>query len=140
MRLNTEIFRKAYWQEYEEAAHRELFGEDYIEEAKDYDLVILVTTEDGEKFFYSTVKELDSQSAYMNFGGMFKLFRGKGGGQRGFHEVVCCLKERYKRIGFTCRTKNFPMIKLGLNEGFVIIGMRLVYGFPNLEFLLERGI
>lgn len=139
MKLSGDIYSKEYWEMYAATANKELFGDMYPDEVyKDYDFVVLVTNEDKDKVCYSTVKELDKETVYLNFGGTFSKFRGKGLTNECFNKIVSCLKDKYKRLGLTCRTKNIPMIKVGLNEGFEIVGMRMVYGFVNLELLYEK--
>lgn len=139
MKLQANVLSKIEWKWIEKAVHEDIFGDDYKGVHLDYNYAVLVLTEDGERFSYSLVKELDRDTAYLPYGGMFKMFRGYNGGYRGFHEIIEKLKKSYTRIGFATRTTNIPMIKLGLNEGFIIIGLRKVFGLPNVEFLLERG-
>lgn len=139
MKLQASVVPKEQWKKIEDAAHADLFGEWHMDEARNYDFTVLVNTESGENFSYGLVKEMDAETAYLTFGGMFSQFKGQGTGYQGMREIVSVLKEKYKRVGFACRVKNVGMIKLGLNEGFEIIGLRMIYGFLNVEFLLEKG-
>lgn len=140
MNLSASIETKEYWDHFVMDASEDLFGELFPKEVyKDYDFVVLIQNEDKEHVCYSTIKEVDAETAYLNFGGTFSKFRGKGLTRECFNKIVGILKSKYPRLGMTCRTQNTPMVKLGLGEGFMIIGMRMVYGFVNIELLYEGG-
>lgn len=139
MTLMTSIWSKEQWDELAYVMHSEVFGNEIPEQAVSYDFVLLVSNLDGQKVAYSMIKELDGETAYMTFGGVFPAFKAKGIGYLSFHEMVKTLLGRYKRVGLATSTKNTPMIKLGLNEEFEIIGMRLVNGVKHIELLLEGG-
>lgn len=139
MNLSTRFVEKKVWDMQAEQAHVEAFGDLGIEHYLNYKFVVLVENEDKQQMAYTMIKETDKESAYITFGGTFKPYRSGGSGYACFKEIVSSLLMRYKRVGFACRTKNHPMIKLGLNEQFEIVGMRMFYGFPYLEFLKERG-
>lgn len=122
------------WEPIAQISHMDCFGDEFLDYAKKFDYVVLV--EDGDiRLGYSTVKELDSESAYLVFGGVFSHWRNKKVGV--FKEIVEFLKPKYKRIGFATKTKNFPMIKLGINENFELVGMKKFNKIPYGEFLLE---
>lgn len=136
MNIETVLVPKEEWKIVAGLVHKEVFGTEFEEEYLSYDLAILVK-KDGENLCYGTLEELDKETAHINFGGIFNKFKTQKFGYIGFHEMVIKLKNNYKRIGFSTKTKNLSMIKLGINEGFEIVGIRKVYGITNLDFLLE---
>lgn len=136
--MNAEVIDYKTWDQISEGVHFDCFGNEFpVEEYKTFDFAIL--TRNGEdKVCYCTVKELDKNTAYLNFGGMFPLYRGQRESYAGFKSMVDLLRSKYKHVAFITKTKNIGMIKLGLNENFEIIGLRRIYGVPHLEFLLRR--
>lgn len=136
----AEIISKISWEPLRDKVHQDCFGKDFLDDYKAYHFVVAVKDEAGEIVSYTQVKELDGESAYMTFGGTVAKHRNQGSGYKNFGAMVNVLKQKYKFVGVTTKTTNVGMIKLALNAGFLIIGMRLINGIPNLEFLLERGM
>lgn len=139
MNLSTRVVSKKEWDLFALEVHKELFGEFGLDHFRSYDFTILVEHENGDKVAYVNIKELDAESAYVTFGGLFKEYRGYGVGFKSLNLAVDELLKKYLRVGFACRTKNFAMIKMGISKGFEIIGLKKMYGFNYLEFTLERG-
>ena len=137
MNLSAKIVEKAEWESIESFAHEELFGKEYLDLYKDYNFAVLVSG-GADMVCYATIKELDADTAFLNFGGTFKKYQSQYLTSECLKKIKDTLTKKYKYVGFCCRTKNIAMIKVGLNNGFNIIGMKLVLGLPNLEFLLER--
>lgn len=137
--MEAEIIPKVDWEHIREAIHHDVFGNEFLDEYHAYHFVVAVTDKDNQLVSYSQVKELDGESAYMTFGGTVSKHRNQGSGYVNFGAMVDMLKGKYKYVGVTTKTTNIGMIKLALNAGFVIIGMRSINGIPNLEFLIERG-
>lgn len=139
MKLKAEVIEKTKWDQMCESYLKDSFGTLVNEDYENYSFCILVKTEGDTPHTYAMVRELDSETAYLTFGGVTKDFRGQGDSYFAFTEIVSLLNKMYLRVGFSCRSNNTGMIKVGLNEGFEITGMQTVYGFPHLLFLLERG-
>lgn len=139
MKLKANHVSKEIWDIISQKAHTGLFGNLYSEDFKKYDFTILVTNEDDEQVCYSMVKEIDAESAFLTFGGTFEPFRGKNLTVECLKKISESLLAKYKYLGFCCRANNAPMVKVGLDCGYKIIGLLEIYGLPNLEFLLERG-
>ncbi len=100
----------------------------------------LIGGEEKTPHYFVTVRELDSESVYIQHGGLFPLIKGQGKGSACFSEIVAWLWGRgYKRINFLTENTNTPMIKLGLNNSFKVVGMRVFEKELLLEMLLERG-
>lgn len=137
MKLLASVITKEQWKAVERESHADLFGDEYGELFKEYNFVVLVTL-GPDMVCYATIKELDGDTAFLNFGGTFRRYRGQNLTSQCLEKILACLKPQYKYIGFCCRTKNIAMIKVGLNNGFQMIGMKLILGLPNIEFLFER--
>lgn len=138
MKFETELIEKFSWETCREQFHKDIFGDDFKDQNREYDFTLVVKL-DGVNVSYTQVKELDRDTAYMTFGGVFPEFRSKGIGYDNFQAMVDVLTAKYKMIGIATRTNNIGMIKLCFNSKFEIIGLRLINGLPSLEFLLERG-
>lgn len=137
MLFRAEILSKESWIGVWESYHKDGFGEHAIQDGQTCTYPIILKSGDDELVAYATVKELDAETANINFGCVFSKYRKLGFGYEVFKEIVKEIENKYKRITFICRTKNVPMIKLGLNEGFEIIGIRKIYNLPHIEFMKE---
>lgn len=138
MKLKTERFSKDVWLSvFGTEAHQDLFGTFDLETMPFFDFAILVTNGYDEKLTYGLAKEIDRDSLYFTYGGMFSKFRNQKLGSECFHAVVESAKGNYKRAGFSTKTSNIGMIKLGFNEGFEIVGIRLIKQVPYVELLKD---
>lgn len=130
MNLRAEIIQKEDWIN---------LPPHLVEDQKDYNFVVLISQESsGEWVGYTKVKELDSETALLTFFKLFGDFRSQGLGVKLMQHIIDSLFPMYKRIGYSCSTKNIAAIKIGFEHDFEIIGMRLIDGVRSLELLLER--
>jgi len=92
----------------------------------------------GTPMGYVTVRELDSETLYWSYGGAFpETF--------GTIKVLPCYKlfaEQSKKYGFkriftSIKNTNRPMLKMALNQDFVVVGMRTFENEIFLELLKE---
>ena len=119
-------------------AHEKIF--DYgLCEAHIFRYVLAVFSDNGVIVGYISIDELDGESAYLPYGGMFVNAHGTGKATDAFGLCLGYLKNNYKRVGFLTKTTNKKMINLGHKMGFEIVGMRMEHGVPCVEMLLEFG-
>lgn len=138
MKLKTNIISREIWlQDFGYDAHQDLFGNFDLETMPFFDFAVLVTSEENERLTYGLAKEVDRDSLYFTYGGMFSKFRNQKMGAECFHAVVDAAKSDYKRAGFATKTSNIGMIKLGFNEGFEIVGLRLIKEILYVELLKD---
>jgi len=120
--LNLEKISKQDWSIMSQAAHAYSFG---LERSNDMDRVsyALVTRKsDDELCCYSTIIEIDKDSAYMQHGGNFEAAKGTTMTLRGYLLMVNYLRETYKNVSTRVYNKNISMLKLSMAVGFVIVG------------------
>jgi hypothetical protein len=124
------------WQELSEVAHLVCFDELRPKSLDRIDFA-LVVVEENVPLAYTTVKELDSESAYMQFGGAFPSAKGTAKSLSSYLEMVSFLKSKYKRISTIIQNTNTPMMKFAMKADFLVIGVRIRDAEVYLEHFLE---
>lgn len=129
---------KDKWYSDYSGSHQKIF--DYgLSEAHVFRYVLAVFDDSNVLSGYISVDELDRESAYLPYGGMFMNHQGVGLATDSFGLCLGELKKDYKRVGFLTKTINKKMINLGHKLGFEIVGMRMEHGVPCVEMLLDFG-
>lgn len=134
--MKVEKIEKETWFEKYAGAHQKIFTYG-LDEAHIFDFVLGVFDDLGDVCGYITVTELDAESAFLSYGGMFMSHRSLGKAPEAFGHCLRFLHDKYKRAGFVTKTSNKAMINLGHKMGFEIIGMRKAHNVPCVEMLLE---
>lgn len=124
------------WYDKYAGAHQKIFAYG-LDEAHLFDFVLGMFDDSDDLCGYISVCELDSESAFVFYGGMFMHARGIGKATEGFGVCIIELMKKYKRVGLLTENKNKIMINLGHKLGFDIVGLRQVRGVPCVEMLLE---
>lgn len=124
------------WQQYSENANLICFNEiGYSKlEMCDYALVV---EKDGVPLTYSTIKIMDSQTAYMQRGGSFPSAKDTILSFRAYEMTINHLKNTYKNLITRIENKNFAMLKFAMKVGFVISGLSVDKDKIYLEHHLE---
>lgn len=138
--IKISVLPKHEWDEYAENAHLICFGEHREKSFNRYDFAVVAENEDGVPLAYSTVRENDAESAYMQYGGAFPSSKGTILSFKGYVEIVNYLKKRYKNINTLIENKNTPMLKFAMSVGFRIIGIRNFKNEIYLEHLLMEVV
>jgi RimJ/RimL family protein N-acetyltransferase len=130
---------KDEWKLFSENAHCAIFEKHKNSNLEKCDFAILFyENEKSLPLGFITCKELDSETLYYQYGGLFKDFRGKGFSTDLFKEISRWCHEKYKYVGFRVENTNLPMLKLAMNAGYKIVGIRNFHNYILLEHLLER--
>lgn len=88
---------------------------------------------------YCTVRVLDAESCYWQYGGAFPGCKGTLYSLRSYQEYAkWCFKYGFQRVTTYIENTNTAMIKIALKVGFRIIGTRFFKGHVLVEFLLEK--
>lgn len=118
-------------------AHKLCFNEDRPIELNTCDYALLVVNERNHPIAYSTVIEIDKNSAYMQHGGSFPEFAGTIKVARAYHLMIAFIKENYKRITTRIQNTNMAMLKLAMSAGLLVNGIDFISGdiFLNLFYL-----
>ena len=125
------------WSKMAENAHLICFDEKRPSEMDRISYALLNV--DGEKVLnYCTVRELDSESVYWQFGGAFPNSKGTVHSARSYaRNIKWTFDQGYKRITTYVKNTNTNMFRIQLKCGFLPIGMRTVQGDIYIELLLE---
>lgn len=98
----------------------------------------LLQGEAGEPHSFVTIRELDNESVYLQHGGTFPSIRGKFMAAEHLRRFCTHLfAHGYKRACFLVENTNIPMIKIGLENQFLITGMRVFEKQVLLEMSKE---
>lgn len=125
------------WAEISEKAHRVVFKEERPKEMDRIDYVLLMETPEGEPCGYCTVRELDSESVYWQYGGAFPTAHSSPRAVECYSKSIEWTRSRYKRISTLVENNNVRYLKLAMHYGFRVIGCRTFQGKIYLELLNE---
>lgn len=121
-----------------ENAHRVVFHEVRPMQMDRIDHVLLVV--DGlVPLSYVTVRELDSETVYWQYGGAFPSSAGTLKVMKSYRLLIEFTKRGYKRISTLVQNTNISYLKMALSCGFVPMGVRFVKGEIYVELLNEFG-
>lgn len=125
------------WVEMAANAHLICFNEKRPASMDRIDYVLLNVRGD-EALNYCTVKELDAESVYWQYGGAFPNTKGTIQSAKSYaRNIDWTFKQGYKRITTYVRNDNIAMLKIQLKCGFRVIGTRTFKNEIYLEMLLE---
>jgi len=138
MNIEVDKINRGEWISMSRDAHLICFNEarDPMMDRIDF---ALINSRDGEPLNYCTVRELDSESVYWQYGGAFPNTKGTTTSFYSYkRNADWCFNEGYERITTYIENNNLAMLKIALKVGFLIIGTRTFKGHIMLELLLER--
>lgn len=127
------------WAAMSEGAHLICFNEQRPSSMDRIDFALIVVR-DQELLSYCTVRELDSESCYWQYGGAFPNAKGGPESVYSYRRYLdWCFLSGYKRVTTYIENTNLPMLKIALKTGFLIIGTRTFKNKIYLELLNEKG-
>ena len=133
------VLSKDQWKELSEAAHISVFEQKRPSALDRIDFALLQGGNERPESFV-TIRELDSESAYIQHGGNFPNVRATKTAAQHLVNYCLWLKEnKFKRVNFLVANTNIPMIKTGLNCQFLVTGMRVFKEETMLEMSKEFG-
>jgi len=118
------------WAHYSKDAHKAVFGEIREPELDRISYAMLIHNQE-KPIAFTTCRELDSESLYLQYGGCFS---GNVGipSIRAFEAVLRESKGKYKRISALVKNDNVNCLHMFMKFGFRAIGIRY---FKNEIFL-----
>ncbi len=126
------------WKEYSESAHMMAFKENRSSDMDRIDYALLVINSDNDTpLGYVTVRELDAESVYWQYGGATPASIRSITSYRTYEEMIKWTSTRYKRITTLIENDNIPMLKFAMSVGYRIIGCRTFKNSILLEHLIE---
>lgn len=130
----------AEWAQIAEGAHRVVFKEERPKHMDRVDYVLLVEEGTGQPSGYCTVRELDAESVYWQYGGAFPGTHSSSKAVECYGSLIDWTRTRYARISTLVENSNVRYLKLAMHYGFRVIGCRTFQGKIYLELLNElRG-
>ena len=136
--IDTQVLTKSEWDKWAEDAHLIAFSEIRPAHMNRYDYAI-VTQYALEPLGYITVRELDSESVYIPYGGAFPSAKGTKRSFDSFGHMLEKLSSAgIKNIMFYVNNKNLKMINFAHGYDFFINGCRMFEGEVFVEFLRRR--
>lgn len=138
--INVDRVEKSEWSTLSEHAHSAVFQEIRPKEWDRIDYALLAV-EDGSLYGYCTVRELDSSSIYLQYGGAFPPAAKSVKVYRAYSAFLAYFAARYRNVTTLVQNTNVSYLKLAMAFGFRIIGVRFFDGeiFVELFFDLTKG-
>lgn len=136
MKIHVQKLSQSEWGIFSENAHKIAFGKLKPVAMERIDYALIATTDTEELIGYVTVKEMDSDTVYWQFGGGFPPGVRTIRIWHGYMGFLDWTRARYKRMTTLIENTNVPMLKLAMHAGLRVIGIRNYKG----EVLLEHGI
>jgi len=117
---------KEDWYQLAEKAHLAVFSTVKKANTHRIDFALVVENEHGVPMQFVTCRELDSDSVYCQFGGSFPSALGTGQTIHGGQLMLEWLEKEagYRRVSFLVENTNAAMLKLAMQCGFLIMGVR----------------
>jgi len=132
------MLNKEKWAVLAENAHLIVFNEARKPEAERIDFALLVESEHGIPMQYVTVRELDQESLYFQYGGSFPGTKHTMQSFRCMEKILeWCKFMNYRRVNFLVENVNQAMLKLAMRCGFIITGIKTFSGHILLEHSRE---
>lgn len=127
---------KQEWSQHTEQAHFVCFGEVGYSALDRCDFALLVV-EGDVPLMYATIKETDSESAYLQRGGAFPSSKNTVLSYKAFDLIMNYLKTNYKYLTMRVLNTNKPMLKFAMKADFLIDGVNYAKGNIYLDHYLE---
>lgn len=136
--MRIEKIGREDWKVLSAHAHLSCFGEQkpaYFDRI-DYALLAIDEKRD-EPMGYVTVREIDYQTAYWQFGGAFPTIKQTLQVYTTYLAALKWMSSRYKRIYTYIENTNTTMLRIAMKAGFRIVGIRCFEMPLVLEHLIE---
>lgn len=124
------------WMDFSEAANQICFDHFRSRELNRVDYALLLIDNNKPQGF-TTVKEMDAESAYLQYGGAFPGHIGTPRPIQAFGLMLNFLREKYKRVTCYVENDNQTMLKICMKFGFRIVGVKMFKQQVLVENTLE---
>ena len=114
--MRIEKLKPEDWRYLAEDVHKVVFEERKPMSLDRIDYALLVVDEKPQA--YVTVREIDSESAYFQYGGAFPETKGTAASYECWKTVLGWAQEHYKRINFLVENDNKPMLRMAMSADF----------------------
>lgn len=128
---------KENWATFSEGAHRVVFEKEKPAYFDRIDYGLIAVTGDDIMAGYVTVREVDHETVYWQFGGGFPWAQKSILMAKAYDALLAHQAGRSKRMTTFIENVNVPMLKLALSRGLKICGLRLTRETTLVEFVKE---
>lgn len=126
------------WAKWSEKAHLVVFGERSSAEMDRFDFTLVSELEENSRMLgYVTCREFDSKSLYWQYGGAFPGTKSTSLSYPAYQKMVAWCASKYDRVMTLVENQNYPMLKMHLKNGFLIVGFRVHKGVGMVELVKE---
>lgn len=133
--MSIVVYSSEQWDKFASLAHYLVFKENRPSEMNRIDFALVVLK--GEKpLGYMTIREIDSETCYIQYGGAFESSKDTVMTYPAYKELIDWLSVKYKYCTTLIENTNLVMLKFAMKVGFKIIGIR---NFKD-QILLENFI
>ncbi len=129
---------KEDWYQLASPAHEAVFNEKWDAGLERIDFALLSVDAENMLIQYATIREMDRDSCFLNYGGSFPKYRGSIHALQSFRAILDWLYSNYKNVSFLTENINWPMLKFAIREKFRVIGVRTFKGHVMLEHYKGR--
>ena len=133
-----QIDAKEWADRWAENAHKICFDEMRPSHFNRIDYALIIVNGKNKPAGFCTVKELDHESVYWQYGGAFPDTQGTVWTFRCYEMLLDWTFNKYKRITTYVHNENIVYLKMIMKFGFRIIGVRFFAGKIYVELLNER--
>lgn len=124
MNLSVVRIDKDKWAEMAHDVHINVFGELPSSSKVDFALVVQNNSLPCFYFGYVTCRELDAETLYWSYGGMFEKHRNTNFSLRAMYALLGWCSERYARLNTLIEQENTKMQRLSLKAGWLVSGVK----------------
>lgn len=126
------------WSVFSEDAHRSCFSEFRPAYTDRIDYALLAHDPQSRGILgYVTVRELDHEGVYWQYGGAFPSVEKGPLVYKCFLKFIETMRSKYKRITTLVENTNITYLKIAMKAGFRIVGVRMFKGSVLVELLLD---
>jgi len=133
--MRIDVYSPQEWSKHATLAHMLVFNEFRPSEMNRIDYALVIMDED-KPLGYMTIREVDSETCYIQYGGAFHDTKNSTMSFKAYNMLIDWLSNKYKMCTTLIENSNLVMLKFAMKVGFKIIGLR---NFKN-QILLENYI
>lgn len=124
------------WSQYSDQAHLLCFNESNRSKIELIDYALMVV-DDSKPVAYTTIRQLDLETCYMQYGGSFPETKGSAVSFRAYECILNELKKDNKFINTYIENTNTTMLRFAMKVGFKIVGIKTIQNKIYLEHNME---
>lgn len=137
--MRIEKLSPEQWKTFSENAHAIAFGKNKPQEQERITYALLCLDPERHKLplGYLTAIEMDKDTVYWQFGGVFPNVKGTVRSFIGYTKFCEWASRRYKRVITYVENTNTDMLRLALKAGFFVMGVKYSQGSILVQLTLE---